>query len=62
MGKYVLEAKVIAGSNVCQKVYIARLSLTLSHKRIPFKFQQRKFPLVVSTKAISHGQLYVVMS
>ncbi|XP_058784536.1 uncharacterized protein LOC131659346 [Vicia villosa] len=48
MGKYVVEAKVISGSNIGQKVYIPRLSLTPSDKRIPFKFQRRQFPLAVS--------------
>ncbi|KEH16156.1 putative DNA helicase [Medicago truncatula] len=48
MGKYVLEGKVISGSNIGHKVYIPRLSLTPDDIRIPFKFQRRQFPLTVS--------------
>lgn len=48
MGKYVLEGKVISGSNIGQKVYIPRLSLSPSDKKLPIKFQRRQFPLAVS--------------
>jgi ATP-dependent DNA helicase PIF1 len=48
MGTYVLEARVISGSNIGDKFFIPRLSLTPSDKRIPFSFQRRQFPLVVS--------------
>jgi len=47
MGIYVLEGKEISGSNVGEKVYIPRLSLTPSDTRIPFKFQRRQFPISV---------------
>jgi len=47
MGRYVLEGYVIIGSNIGDKVYIPRLSLTPSDIRIPFKFQCRQFPLSV---------------
>jgi len=48
MGTYVLEAKVISGTNINQKVFIPRLSLTPSDKKIPFNFQRRQFPLALS--------------
>jgi len=48
MGKYVLEAKVMTGSNAGEKVFIPRLSLTPSDIRIPFKVKRKQFPLVVS--------------
>jgi len=48
MGKFVLEAEVIFGSNIGEKVFIPRLSLTPSDNRISFKFKQRQFPLSVS--------------
>jgi len=48
MGRYVLEGRVISGSNVGDKVFIPRLSLSPSDVRIPFKFQRRQFPLAVS--------------
>jgi hypothetical protein len=48
MSRYVLEGKVITGSNIGDTVYIPRLSLTPSDTRIPFKFQRRQFPISVS--------------
>ncbi|XP_039688735.1 uncharacterized protein [Medicago truncatula] len=48
MGRYVLEAKVITGSNIGDIVYMPRLSLTPSDTRIPFKFQHKQFPISVS--------------
>jgi len=48
MGKFVLEGKVISGSNIGEKVFIPRLSLIPSDVRIPFKFQRRQFPIAVS--------------
>ena len=41
MGKFVLEGKVISGSNIGEKVFIPKLSLTPSDVKIPFKFQRR---------------------
>jgi len=38
MGTYVLEAKVLSGTNVGLKVFIPRLSLTPSDKKIPINF------------------------
>jgi len=48
MGKFVLEANVIFGSNIGEKVFIPRLSLSPSDVKIPFKFQRRQFPIFVS--------------
>ncbi|XP_057456013.1 uncharacterized protein LOC130747178 [Lotus japonicus] len=48
MGKYVLEGKVISGTNAGKRVAIPRLTLTPSDRRIPFKFQRRQFPIVFS--------------
>jgi len=48
LGKFVLERKVISGSNIGEKFFIPRLSLTASDVRIPFKFQRRQFSIVVS--------------
>lgn len=38
MGRYVFEGRVISGSNMGDKVFIPRLSLSPSDVRIPFKF------------------------
>ncbi|XP_031101825.1 uncharacterized protein LOC116005723 [Ipomoea triloba] len=48
LGNHVLEAKVLSGSSVDHKILIPRMSLTPSDLRLPFKFQRRQFPLIVS--------------
>ena len=48
MGRYVIEGRVISGSNVGEQVFVSRLSISPSDVRIPFKFQRRQFPLSVS--------------
>jgi len=48
MGKFVLEGKVVSGSNIGGNVFILRLCLMPSDVRIPFKFKRRQFPLVGS--------------
>ncbi|XP_042031315.1 uncharacterized protein LOC121778095 [Salvia splendens] len=48
LGDYVLEAQVLVGHDVGHKVLIHRMSLIPSDPRLPFKFQGRQFPLVVS--------------
>ena len=48
MDKFVLEGKVIFGSNIGEKVFIPRLSLIPSDVKIPFKFQRRQFLIAVS--------------
>nr|XP_016511338.1 PREDICTED: ATP-dependent DNA helicase PIF1-like [Nicotiana tabacum] len=48
LGNRVIEAKILSGNMTGQKVFIPRMSLTPSDARIPFKFQRRQFPIVVS--------------
>ncbi|KAH0691484.1 hypothetical protein KY289_018842 [Solanum tuberosum] len=48
LGNQVIEAKVLSGQMVGQKVFIPRMTLTPSDARIPFKFQRRQFPITVS--------------
>ncbi|XP_019261702.1 PREDICTED: ATP-dependent DNA helicase PIF1-like [Nicotiana attenuata] len=48
LGNQVIEAKVLVGQMAGQKVFIPRMTLTLSDARIPFKFQRRQFPITVS--------------
>ncbi|XP_035845795.1 uncharacterized protein LOC110943194 [Helianthus annuus] len=47
LGNLVIEARIISGSNIGHRIYIPRMSLTPSDKRIPFKFRRRQFPLAV---------------
>ncbi|KAM3265884.1 hypothetical protein P3L10_002878 [Capsicum annuum] len=44
----VIEEKVLSGKESGNKVFIPRMSLTPSDSRIPFKFQRRKFSVIVS--------------
>ncbi|XP_025661178.1 uncharacterized protein [Arachis hypogaea] len=48
IGKHIIEARSLTGSNSCQKVFIPRMTLTPSDHRIPFNFQRRQFPIMVS--------------
>ncbi|XP_031132047.1 ATP-dependent DNA helicase PIF1-like [Ipomoea triloba] len=48
LGNHVLEARILSGSSAGEKVLIPRMSLTPSDLRLPFKFQRRQFPLIVS--------------
>jgi len=43
IGKFVLEGKVIYGSNIGMKIFIPRLFIKPYDVRIPFKFQQTVF-------------------
>jgi ATP-dependent DNA helicase PIF1 len=54
MRKYVLVGKIISGSNIGDKVFIPRLSLTPSDVRIPLQFQRRQFSLMVSFAMTIH--------
>ena len=47
LGKRVLEAEIISGSNIGGRTFIPRISLIPTDKRLPFKLQRRQFPLAV---------------
>nr|KAJ0222874.1 hypothetical protein LSAT_V11C200052820 [Lactuca sativa] len=47
LGNRVIEVKIISGSNIGNRTFIPRMTLTPSEKRIPFTFQRRQFPLDV---------------
>ncbi|XP_057739797.1 uncharacterized protein LOC130956856 [Arachis stenosperma] len=58
-GSNIIEAIVVTGRNIGDKVYIPRMNLISSDSGLPFKFQQRQFPLTVCfamTINKSHGQ------
>ncbi|XP_019163585.1 PREDICTED: uncharacterized protein LOC109159928 [Ipomoea nil] len=60
LGDHVVEATILFGSNAGTKVLIPRLSLTPSDPKLPFKFQRRQFPLMLSyamTINKSQGQM-----
>ncbi|KAK9074748.1 hypothetical protein SSX86_003066 [Deinandra increscens subsp. villosa] len=43
LGKHVIEAEVISGSNLGFRTFLPRISMSPSDKSIPFKFQRRQF-------------------
>ncbi|XP_052622067.1 uncharacterized protein LOC128127551 [Lactuca sativa] len=47
LGKRVIEARIITGTNIGNRTFIPRMSLTPSEKKISFKFTRRQFPLAV---------------
>ncbi|XP_052111544.1 uncharacterized protein LOC107469337 [Arachis duranensis] len=55
--KHIIEARGSAGKNKGQKVFIPKMTLSPSDHRIPFKFQRRQFPIMVSyTMTINKSQ------
>lgn len=47
LGKRVIEAKIISGTNIGMQTFIPRISLSPSDKKIPFKFNRRQFPIAL---------------
>ncbi|XP_076943655.1 uncharacterized protein LOC143613970 [Bidens hawaiensis] len=47
LGKRVIEAKVVSGTNIGFRTLISRISLTPSDKKLPFKLKRRQFPISV---------------
>ncbi|XP_019161161.1 PREDICTED: uncharacterized protein LOC109157775 [Ipomoea nil] len=48
LGNHVIEAQILCGNNVGTRVLIPRLGLTPSDLRLPFKFQRKQFPIMLS--------------
>lgn len=48
LGKHVIECKVLSGKNIGHKVFIPRMTISPSDTKLPFKFQRRQFPLMLS--------------
>ncbi|KAL3651503.1 hypothetical protein CASFOL_004505 [Castilleja foliolosa] len=48
LATHVLECKILTGAKSGEKVLLPRLNLTPSDTRIPFKFQRRQFPIMIS--------------
>lgn len=47
LGKYLIEAKIITGTNIGHHTLISRLKMSPSDKRIPVKISRRQFPLTL---------------
>ncbi|KAL3625913.1 hypothetical protein CASFOL_030442 [Castilleja foliolosa] len=48
LATHVIECKILTGAKSGEKVLLPRLNLTPSDSRIPFKFQRRQFPIMIS--------------
>ncbi|XP_016173825.1 uncharacterized protein LOC107616376 [Arachis ipaensis] len=48
LGRNVISADIVSGSNVGDKVFITRMNMIPSDTVIPFKFQRRQFPVSLS--------------
>nr|XP_025603131.1 uncharacterized protein LOC112695132 [Arachis hypogaea]XP_025630251.1 uncharacterized protein LOC112723204 [Arachis hypogaea]XP_025674055.1 uncharacterized protein LOC112773204 [Arachis hypogaea]XP_025674064.1 uncharacterized protein LOC112773214 [Arachis hypogaea] len=48
LGEKIIQAEVLSGDNAGDKVLIPRMTLTPSDVRLPFKFQRRQYPLILS--------------
>ncbi|XP_019196006.1 PREDICTED: uncharacterized protein LOC109189834 [Ipomoea nil] len=48
LADHVLEAQILCGASAGTKVLIPKMSLTPSNPRLPFKFQRKQFPLMLS--------------
>ncbi|XP_016195333.1 uncharacterized protein LOC107636328 [Arachis ipaensis] len=48
LGRNVIGADIVSGSNVGDKVFISRMNMIPSDTVIPFKFQHRQFPVSLS--------------
>ncbi|KAL3628002.1 hypothetical protein CASFOL_028104 [Castilleja foliolosa] len=48
LATHVIECKILTGAKSSDKVLLPRLNLTPSDSRIPFKFQRRQFPIMIS--------------
>lgn len=48
LGNHVLKGQVLSKGISGEKIFIPRISLMPSDPRLPFKFQQRQFPLMIS--------------
>lgn len=48
LGTHVVEARIITGEKANKSVLIPRMSLTPPDPRLPFKFEELQYPLIVS--------------
>ncbi|KAL3646345.1 hypothetical protein CASFOL_011525 [Castilleja foliolosa] len=48
LAAYVIECKILTGAKTGEKVLLPRLNLTPFDNSIPFKFQRRQFPIMIS--------------
>ncbi|KAF7835768.1 ATP-dependent DNA helicase PIF1-like [Senna tora] len=46
--KHVIEALILSGKHAGEQVIIARMVITPSDSRLPFRFQRRQFPVILS--------------
>ncbi|XP_021992293.1 uncharacterized protein LOC110889094 [Helianthus annuus] len=47
LGSRVIEAEVISGSNIGARIFLPRIGIIPSDKKVPFRFQRRQFPVAL---------------
>ncbi|XP_076897876.1 uncharacterized protein LOC143551299 [Bidens hawaiensis] len=47
LGRRVIEAKVVSGTNIGYRTLISRVSITPTDKKLPFRLKRRQFPISV---------------
>ncbi|XP_022024588.1 uncharacterized protein LOC110924922 [Helianthus annuus] len=47
LGNRVIEAEVISGSNIGARIFLPRIGIIPSDKKVPFRFQRRQFPVAL---------------
>ncbi|XP_021995374.1 ATP-dependent DNA helicase pif1-like [Helianthus annuus] len=47
LGSHVIEAEVISGSNIGARIFLPRIGIIPSDKKVPFRFQRRQFPVAL---------------
>ncbi|MFS7889517.1 putative DNA helicase [Helianthus anomalus] len=47
LGNRVIEAEVISGSNIGARIFVPRIGIIPSDKKVPFRFQRRQFPVAL---------------
>ncbi|EOA37638.1 hypothetical protein CARUB_v10012114mg [Capsella rubella] len=69
MANYVIEARIVTGNGVNEKVLILRMFVSPPDAKFPFRMRRRQFPVALAyaitinkSQVFTHGQLYVALS
>ncbi|EOA28489.1 hypothetical protein CARUB_v10024699mg, partial [Capsella rubella] len=69
MANHVIEARIVTGNGVSEKVLIPRMFVSPPDAKFPFRMRRRQFPVALAytitinkSQVFTHGQLYVALS
>ncbi|EOA12441.1 hypothetical protein CARUB_v10028419mg, partial [Capsella rubella] len=69
MANHVIEARIVTGNGVNEKVLIPRMFVSPPDAKFPFRMRRRQFPVALAyaitinkSQVFTHGQLYVALS